>query len=229
MDKKLLIFGANGALGSGITKVLLQKDFEEIYLFATSFEKTTSDHRIKQIQVKDLSQEKNVQMALANIEISEKNELFLVSTIGGYYGGVKIWETEEVDFDRMFNTNLKSNFFICKNFISLLKRSYGGSIVLISAYTANHPEKLKFIYGASKSALNYLVNVLAEEGKEINLSINAIAPMIIDTDANREWMKNQDTSGWIKPEEIGNLINSLFEHYNFISGNIIELKHRFSK
>ena len=31
MDKKLIIFGANGALGKGVTKTLLSKDFDEIY------------------------------------------------------------------------------------------------------------------------------------------------------------------------------------------------------
>lgn len=228
MDKKLLIFGANGALGKGITQILLQKNFDEIYLFGSSFSESIADPRVKQITVKDLSKEKNVQAALANVITSEKSNLFLVSAIGGFYGGLSVWETEEIDFDRMININLKANFFICKNFVYLIKRSNAGSIILTSAYTANHPEKLKFIYGASKSALNYLVKVLSEEGKDINLSINAIAPFIIDTAGNREAMRNQNTDNWVKPAEIGNFIYSLIENYNFISGNIIELKNRFT-
>ena len=98
-----------------------------------------------------------------------------------------------------------------------------------SAYTGNNPEELKFAYGSSKSALNYLVKTLSLEGGDINLSINAIAPFIIDTPANRNWMKNADYSSWIKSEEIGELVYSLFCNYNFVSGNIIELKRRFNK
>ena len=75
---------------------------------------------------------------------------------------------------------------------------------------------------------NYLVETLSYEGNSINLSVNAIAPFIIDTPANREWMKDAKYSSWMKPEEIGELIHSLFKHYNFISGNIIELKKRFN-
>jgi NAD(P)-dependent dehydrogenase (short-subunit alcohol dehydrogenase family) len=229
MDRKLLIFGANGALGKGITKTFLSKNFDEIYLFGSNFDENFSDSRIKPIIAKDLTIEKNVIVALNNVRVNEKTNLFLVSTIGGYYGGITVWESEETDFDRMFNLNLKSNYFLCKNFVDLVKRSSGGSICLVSAYTANHPEKLKFIYGASKSALNYMVKVLAEEGESINVSVNAIAPFIIDTSANREWNKSGNTEKWIKPEEIGELINSLFDNYNFISGNIIELKYRFGK
>ncbi len=228
MDKKLIIFGANGALGKGVTKTLLSKDYDEFYLFDFKFDEMMSDKRARQFLVKDLSIEKNVIASLFEVKTNEKSKLFLYSTIGGFYGGTSVWETEELDFDRMFNMNLKTNYFIAKHFSSLVKKSFGGSICFTSAYTGNYPEELKFAYGASKSALNYLVKTLSSEGNSINLSVNAIAPFIIDTLANREWMKNGNYSSWMKPEEIGELIHSLFQHYNFISGNIIELKKRFN-
>ena len=229
MDKKLIIFGANGALGKGVTKTLLSKDYDEIYLFDFKFDASFSDSRVKQFVVKDLSIEKNVMASLFDVKTNEKTKLFLYSTIGGFYGGTSVWETEEVDFDRMINMNLKTNFFIAKHFSELVKKSYGGSICLTSAFTGPHPEELKFSYGAAKSALNYLVKTLSLEGNSINLSINAIAPFIIDTPANREWMKNANYASWMKPEEIGELIHSLFKHFNFVSGNIIELKNRFNR
>lgn len=228
MDKKLIIFGANGALGSGVTKTLLTKDYDEIYLYDFKSNDSYSDPRIKQFVVKDLSVEKNVLASLFEVKTSEKTKLFLFSTIGGFYGGTSVWETAEIDFDRMFNMNLKTNFFLAKHFSSLVKKSYGGSICFTSAFTGNHPEELKFAYGAAKSAINYLVKTLSLEGNSINLSINALAPFIIDTPANREWMKNANYSSWMKPEEIGELVHSLFLHYNFLSGNIIELNKRFN-
>jgi NAD(P)-dependent dehydrogenase (short-subunit alcohol dehydrogenase family) len=228
MDKKLIIFGANGALGKGVTKALLSKDYDEIYLFDFKFDESLLDKRVKQFIVKDLSIEKNVMASLFEVKTDDKIKLFLYSTIGGFYGGTSVWETEEIDFDRMMNMNLKTNFFIAKHFASLVKKSFGGSICFTSAYTGSHPEEYKFSYGAAKSALNYLVQTLALEGIGINLSVNAIAPFIIDTEANREWMKNANYSSWMKPEEISELIHSLFLHYNFISGNIIELKNRFN-
>lgn len=90
-----------------------------------------------------------------------------------------------------------------------------------------NPEINKTAYGVSKSALIHLVKSLALEGEKIKLSVNAIAPFIIDTPSNRKWMKNSDYSGWVKPEEIGKLAYSLFDNFNFISGNIISIKNRF--
>jgi NAD(P)-dependent dehydrogenase (short-subunit alcohol dehydrogenase family) len=229
MDKKLLIFGANGALGKCVTKVLMQKDYNEIILFGTKTNSEITDTKVKQVVIKDLSDEKNVAEAFINIRENPKTNFYLFSTIGGYYGGLTTWETEEIDFDRMFNMNLKANYLITKKFAEIVKGSNGGSICLTSAYTSIKPEALKFAYGASKSALNYLVKVMALEGERINLSINAIAPLIIDTPANREWMKDANYTSWVKPEEIGELINSLFDSYNFVSGNILELKSRFMK
>lgn len=229
MTNKLIIFGANGALGKGVTKTLLTKNYDEVYLFDFKFDNSFSDSRIKQIIIKDLSIEKNVMTALYEIKPDENTKLFLYSTIGGFYGGITFWETEEIDFDRMMNMNLKANFFIAKHFAALVKKSDSGSICFTSAFTGNHPEKLKFAYGVAKSSLNYLVNSISTEGNDIRLSANAIAPFIIDTQANREWMKDADYSSWIKPEEIGEMVHSIFSHYNFLSGNIIELKMRFNE
>ncbi|HUX92200.1 MAG TPA: hypothetical protein VMV36_00220, partial [Ignavibacteriaceae bacterium] len=64
-------------------------------------------------------------------------------------------------------------------------------------------------------------------GKEIRLTANAIAPFVIDTPANRKWMKGNYDS-FVKPAEIGELVYGIFKNYNFINGNIIQLADRFS-
>ena len=69
---------------------------------------------------------------------------------------------------------------------------------------------MKGAYGASKSALVHLIRTFSLEGKKINLSANAISPYIIDTPANRGWMKDADYNKWIKPEEVGEVAYSLF-------------------
>ena len=228
MDRKLIIFGASGALGKGVVSTLIKKQFEEILLFDFKFDESFNDQRIKSFHIKDLSIENNVLAAMFEVKTSEKTQIHLFSTIGGYYGGTNVWETEEEDFNRMINMNLKANFLIAKHFSALVKKSHSGSMCFTSAFTSLQPEKLKFAYGTSKTALNYLVKTLADEGKSINLAVNTIAPFIIDTPSNREWQKNADYSSWMKPEEIGELVFSLIENHNFISGNIIELKHRFN-
>ena len=228
MKKELLIFGSSGALGKGVTRTLKTKDYDKIYLFDFHLKKENTDPTIVQIKIDDLSNEENIKQAFSHIKSSKDTAFFLFSTVGGFSGGKKVWETDLDEFEKMINLNLTTSFLIAKHFALLIKDSHSGSICLTAAYTGLFPESGKAAYGASKGAMIHLVKSLAEEGNEIKLSVNALAPYIIDTPANREWMKDDDFENWMKPEEIGELIHSLFNNYNFVSGNIIRLKNRFS-
>jgi len=226
MKKVLLIFGSSGALGKGTSDLLLKQDYDEFYLFDFKH-KEGSYNNIHRVGVKDLSEEENVRDAFSKIKTEKDSVYFLFSTIGGFTGGKKIWETEIGNFDRMINMNLKTNFLLAKYFSLLVKECNSGSICFTAAYTGIDAELEKGVYGMSKAALIHFVSTLAKEGNEIKLSANAIAPFIIDTPPNREWMSESDFSKWMKPEEIGKFIHSIFQNYNMLSGNIFELKHRF--
>ena len=227
MKKELLIFGANGALGKGIVDVLTSKDYDKIYLFdLKTGEQWNKTSNVERIIIKDLSVEQNVVNALQIIKPGKDKIFFLYSTVGGFFGGKFLWETNAEEWDKAFNMNLKSNYLIAKHFSRIIKESAAGSICLTAAFTGLMPEVKKAAYGASKGALVHLVKTLALEGKEINLSVNAIAPYIIDTPANREWMKDADFERWIKPKEIGELTHNLFSNFYFITGNIIKLTQR---
>lgn len=226
MKKILLIFGSTGALGQGVTDYFLGRDYDQYYLFDFKH-KERSDNKINRIIVNDLSVEENVKKVFDDVTREKDAVYFLFSTVGGFTGGKKIWETEVGYFDRMINMNLKTNFLIAKYFSQLVKQSHSGSICFTSAYTGLVAETEKGVYGTSKAALIHLVKTLAFEGNEINLSVNAIAPYIIDTPPNREWMSDADFSKWMKPHEIGKLVDSVFLNYNMLSGNIFQLKYRF--
>jgi len=228
LKKELLIFGASGALGNGATELFLKKNYDKVYLFDFKH-KEIPNNDVKQILINDLSVEENVKIAFSKVTPSRDTAFFLFSTVGGFTGGKMIWETEVGYFDRMINMNLKTSFLIAKYFSLLVKDSHSGSICLTSAYTGLVAEPGKAAYGTSKAGLIHLIKTLAEEGKEINLSANAIAPFIIDTPANREWMKDADFEHWIKPAEIGEFVDSLFSNYNIQTGNIYLLKNRFNK
>ncbi len=61
-------------------------------------------------------------------------------------------------------------------------------------------------YAASKAAvLNFSQSLSSELAKDI-ITVNAIAPSIIDTPANRGAMPDADTRNWLLPEEIAPVI-----------------------
>ncbi|MHB1686003.1 MAG: SDR family NAD(P)-dependent oxidoreductase [Ignavibacteriaceae bacterium] len=226
MKKELLIFGSGGALGKGISDTLIKKDYDKVYLFDFKPDISIQNKKVEAILVNDLTHEENVVEAFNAVKPGKDKILFLYSTVGGYFGGKNIWETEVADWDKMFNMNLKTSFLIAKHFSKIVKESAAGSIFFTAAFTGLNPEVKKAAYGVSKGALIHIVKTLALEGKEIKLTANAIAPLIIDTPANREWMKGGYDS-WIKPEEIGELIHGIFSNFNFVTGNIIQLTERF--
>jgi len=228
VKKELLIFGASGALGRGITETMLKKNYDRIFLFDFNIEKENfKEEQVIKINIKDLSIEKNVEEIFSKIKPAKRTLFFLYSTVGGFAGGKNIKETDEKEWNKMMDMNLKSNFFLAKHFSKLVEKSAGGSICFTAAETGLTPEAGKSSYGTSKSALIHLVKTLALEGNEIKLSANAIAPFIIDTSANRQWMKDADYEKWIKAEEIGEFVHEIFRNFFFISGNIIRLTSRF--
>jgi NAD(P)-dependent dehydrogenase (short-subunit alcohol dehydrogenase family) len=229
MQKDLLIFGAYGALGSGITEVMIQKDYDKLYLFDFKIGgKAIRKENIINVDIEDLSIEENVIKAFQSVIINKEKYYFLFSTVGGFSGGKNLWETESVELDKMINMNLKSSFFIAKHFSKIVKECKGGSLCFTAALTGIQPEKKKAAYGIAKSGLVHLVKTLSLEAEKINMTVNGIAPYVIDTPANREWMKNSSYDEWVKPEELGELAHSLFSNFYFITGNIITITFRFS-
>ena len=117
--------------------------------------------------------------------------------------------------------NLTTGFLIAKYFSKKVVGTLGGSICFMSAYSGFQNEAGKFVYGVTKSGVNYLVKTLAKEGKQINLSANAVAPRIIDSPENRQWVK--DMTKVVSPEKICEKANLFFESHPDVSGEILAL------
>ena len=55
MKKILIIFGSDGFLGSGVTSVLLKKNYDDYYLFDFKFRNKIEQANVYQFQIEDLS------------------------------------------------------------------------------------------------------------------------------------------------------------------------------
>jgi NAD(P)-dependent dehydrogenase (short-subunit alcohol dehydrogenase family) len=60
-------------------------------------------------------------------------------------------------------------------------------------------------YAASKAGVHRLTEALASEWKG-KVTVNAVLPSIIDTQANRASMPDADVSKWVRPEELAEVI-----------------------
>lgn len=222
MKKELIILGATGNLGRSVIDSFPLSEYDRVYLAGRNTGKISDRAgRYEIIQTGDFSDEDSIRDVFRRFEPGKDKIFFLFSTAGGYFGGKNLWETEGKDFRSMLEMNLISSFLILKYFSQLVEKSGGGSICLTSAMTSLQPEKGKSAYGASKCAMNYLIKTLALEGRQIGLSVNTVAPFIIDSEENREWVKDRTTM--VSPEDIGRIVYSLFQNYTVATGNIIEV------
>ncbi|HEX2867971.1 MAG TPA: SDR family oxidoreductase [Ignavibacteriales bacterium] len=222
MKKELLIFGAGGDLGKGVIDSFTQKDYSMIWLFDRTPSKVTYRGPNSQIiATGDLTLEEEVEKAFSQVKPGRGKLFFLFNTIGGFNAGSTIWETPLSQLQSMLKMNFVSSYLIAAKFANLVKDSAGGSICFTSSISGTHPEVKRSTYAISKSALNYMVKLLALEGREINLSANCVAPMVIDSPENRSWVK--DETIMVTPKEIGNLVESIFTNFRSVSGNVFEM------
>jgi NAD(P)-dependent dehydrogenase (short-subunit alcohol dehydrogenase family) len=61
-------------------------------------------------------------------------------------------------------------------------------------------------YAASKSSVLRLTESLAEELKDMSITVNAVLPSVLDTPQNREAMPDAEHQRWVTPAQLAAVI-----------------------
>jgi NAD(P)-dependent dehydrogenase (short-subunit alcohol dehydrogenase family) len=102
-----------------------------------------------------------------------------------------------------------------------------GRIINVSSRVARTSPAGLGAYAVSKAAVITLTEVLANEGRDDGITVNAIMPSVIDTPANRRDMPDADFAAWVRPEQIGAVIRFLAsDESGIISGAAIPVYGR---
>jgi NAD(P)-dependent dehydrogenase (short-subunit alcohol dehydrogenase family) len=148
----------------------------------------------------------------------------LINATGGYAGGNLVEETPVEEWERMMSTNLLSAFLLTRSILPGMRAQKFGRIVNMTAMTALTPTTRRSAYAVSKRGVVTLTEVLAEETRGSGITVNAIAPGTIRTDANIRSMPGADRSSWVSPEQIARLILFLCsDDGSAISGNVFQV------
>lgn len=100
--------------------------------------------------------------------------------------GPMLSSTDEKNWDKIFDTNVKSHFFLIKSVVPHMPHSPScpssdPNILIISSYAGFHPSPTLGAYSVSKTALIGLTKVLSLELASSHIRINCLAPGIIQT------------------------------------------------
>jgi NAD(P)-dependent dehydrogenase (short-subunit alcohol dehydrogenase family) len=154
----------------------------------------------------DLTDEQGAQsIATAAVERFGRIDV-LVNTVGGFRGGKAVHEEELATWDLMMAINVRTTLLACRAVLPDFHDHGSGAIVNIAAGAALSSPAGLAAYSASKSAVIRLTEALAAEGKAKGVRVNAVLPGTIDTPQNRAAMPNADTSKWVAPEAIADVI-----------------------
>ena len=93
-----------------------------------------------------------------------------------------IEQTTEAMFDDVISVNLKGPFFLTQG--ALKRLNDGGRIINISSTASFRGRPTLAIYGPSKAALNQFNLTMAHHLGPRGITVNAIAPGVVDTDIN---------------------------------------------
>jgi NAD(P)-dependent dehydrogenase (short-subunit alcohol dehydrogenase family) len=130
----------------------------------------------------------------------------MVNTVGGYAGGVKLWDLETRTFDQMLALNLRAGYALARAAIAPMLKQKAGAIVNVAAKAAFDHAAGASAYAASKAAALAMIDCLAADVKGTGVRVNTILPSIIDTAANRKAMADANFAVWPKPEDIAKVI-----------------------
>jgi len=130
----------------------------------------------------------------------------LANVAGGFTMGPPLHETEDRDWDFMFNLNARSVFNCCRSVIPHMLTAGGGRIINVSARAAAEGKAKMAPYCASKSAVITLTQSLAAEHKFDDINVNCVLPGTIDTPQNRQAMPDADYSRWVAPDALADVI-----------------------
>jgi NAD(P)-dependent dehydrogenase (short-subunit alcohol dehydrogenase family) len=203
-NKVALVTGADGSLGTHVTRALL--DSRATVIGVSRSAQPASDSPSFITLAADLSSAEKAKTAVDEIAARFGKLDILAHLVGGFAGGKTIAETDDATLQRMFDMNLNSAFYILRAVIPHMRRAGSGRIVAIGSRAAEDPGPGVGAYSASKAALVSLIRTVAAENKDLAITANVILPGTMHTPVNRQAMPGADTSKWVQPCSVASLI-----------------------
>jgi len=193
----VIVTGAAGALGRAVVQ-RFQDDGARLALF------DRDASVLKQMfpaaafaEAVDITDEAAVAAAVDRIVQALGRIDTLVHVAGGFEMGEGVAQLTRASWERMCGLNAWSFVALAKPVVAQMRAQGSGSIVAVSAAAAGGWQAFKGAYIASKSALQRLVESLAQEVAGSGIRVNSVAPTTLDTQANRAAMPDADRSAWV--------------------------------
>jgi NAD(P)-dependent dehydrogenase (short-subunit alcohol dehydrogenase family) len=222
-DRHVVVTGGTGALGSAVVGALLQAGAACHVPYRSAAEAADFPHRaharLQLVATGSLADE----AAVARLYDGVPKLWASIHIAGGFAFG-PVSDTSKAALMQQIETNFVTCFLCCAAAVrAMTPGKAGGRIVNVASRPGLEWRTGAGLaaYAASKAAVAALTGALAEEVAKDGVLVNAVAPSIIDTPANRKAMPKADHAAWPKVEEIAATILFLASPENKVTRGTI--------
>ncbi len=221
-DRHIVVTGGAGALGTAVVTALVGAgamchvpcfDAAEAQRFPLR------DHKqVTTIIAGNLAEEAAVERVFQGIA-----PLWASIHIAGGFAFGPLREAPVATLRHQIDMNLMSCMLCCRAAVKAMAGTGGGRIVNVAARAGLEWRSGAgmVVYAAAKAAVAALTAALAEEVAKDGILVNAVAPSIMDTPANRRDMPKADHALWPKVEEVAATIMFLASPDNRVTRGAI--------
>ena len=182
----------------------------------------------------DVADENSVKRMFDTVEQAFGPVLVLVNNAGIRHDRLTQGLSAE-DWSRVIEVNLHGAFHTTSRAVGPMMQKRFGRIVNVSSISATRPQPGQAAYAASKAGLEGFTRTVAQEVSRRGVTVNAVAPGLVETDFVPEQMASDQAKAVVParrlgdPQEVASLVSFLAsEKAGYISGTVITMDGGFS-
>jgi 3-oxoacyl-[acyl-carrier protein] reductase len=235
-QKSVIVTGGSKGIGKAIAKLFAA---EGANVLIASRQEDRGNQTVQEIKqaggeasfIKtDVTSQEQVE-AMTHFAVQRYGKLDVVCNNAGSFPPCSLETMTEENWEQIQAVNLKGSFLVVKACLPQLKEAQQGRIILISSITGPHTGSPGYAhYGAAKSGLLGFMRTAAVEIAKYNITINAVLPGNIYTEAldalGEEYLQNMigaiPIGRFGRPEDISDAVLFLAsEQASFITGQTL--------
>lgn len=172
----------------------------------------------------DVGREEDVQVLFTRVDEAYSSVDILVNC-AGVVAVKPFGEMDAATWDHVLNTNLRGTFLCCRQAFARMARQGGGVILNMSSLSGiKGVEKFPGLsaYNVSKAGVASLSEILAVEGRPLNIRVIAVSPGAVDTAMLRQAAPHLKAG--MTPDELAEILLFLADdHGRPLSGTNLEI------
>jgi NAD(P)-dependent dehydrogenase (short-subunit alcohol dehydrogenase family) len=202
--KVAIVAGAGGGLGQAVTAALAAGGLTVVAVDRNEQALGELPDGVRR-EVADTTDPALVRQLIDRIAVEVGPPDVLVNTIGTFRPGDALSTTPEM-LRLMIDVNLGPALWLSQAVAPHMQRQGSGAIVHVAARPGIEPAGGMAAYGVSKAALVDLTRILDIELRPQGIRVNAVAPQLLDTPANRAIFPLEALAHAVAPEAIAGVI-----------------------